>query len=30
MEESRTGAPDTWNDRVAQGRAHVPGGIHED
>jgi len=30
MEESRTGAPDTWNDRVATGRAHVPGGIHED
>ena len=23
---SRTGAPETWNDRVAQGRAKIPGG----
>jgi len=30
MEESRTGPADTWNDRVAQGRAHIPGGIHDD
>jgi dihydropyrimidine dehydrogenase (NAD+) subunit PreA len=30
MEESSTGAMDTWNDRVAEGRARVPGGIHED
>ena len=29
MEESRTGPPETWNDRVAQGRARVPGGIHD-
>jgi dihydropyrimidine dehydrogenase (NAD+) subunit PreA len=29
MEESRTGAPETWNDRVAQGRDKIPGGIHD-
>ncbi len=28
MEESRTGAPDTWNDRVRTGRDKQPGGIH--
>jgi dihydropyrimidine dehydrogenase (NAD+) subunit PreA len=29
MQESRTGAKETWNDRVAQGRDKVPGGIHD-
>jgi hypothetical protein len=30
MVESHAGPTDTWNDRVAQGRDKVPGGIHED
>jgi dihydropyrimidine dehydrogenase (NAD+) subunit PreA len=30
MQESRVGAPETWNDRVAQGRDKQPGGIHDD
>jgi dihydropyrimidine dehydrogenase (NAD+) subunit PreA len=29
MEEARTGPKETWNDRVAQGRDKVPGGIHD-
>ncbi len=29
MEESRTGAPETWTDRVAAGRDKIPGGIHD-
>jgi dihydropyrimidine dehydrogenase (NAD+) subunit PreA len=29
MEEARTGPKETWNDRVAQGRNKLPGGIHE-
>jgi dihydropyrimidine dehydrogenase (NAD+) subunit PreA len=30
MEEVPNGRSDTWNDRVREGRANVPGGIHED
>jgi dihydropyrimidine dehydrogenase (NAD+) subunit PreA len=30
MEESRVGPPETWNDRVAQKRDKVAGGIHDD
>ena len=29
MTEVPGGKSETWNERVAQGRAHVPGGIHE-
>src|SRR5580692_2726335 len=29
MQEVRKGTPETWNDRVRQGRDKVPGGIHE-
>jgi dihydropyrimidine dehydrogenase (NAD+) subunit PreA len=29
MEEVPNGPPDTWNDRVREGRNEVPGGIHE-
>jgi hypothetical protein len=31
VEETPAAAkPDTWNDRVKDGRDKVPGGIHED
>jgi dihydropyrimidine dehydrogenase (NAD+) subunit PreA len=30
MVEVPNGAPDTWNDRVKQGRDKLPGGIHEE
>jgi hypothetical protein len=29
MREVETGKHETWNDRVKDGRDHVPGGIHE-
>ena len=29
MAEVPNGTPETWNDRVAQGRDKVPGGIHD-
>jgi dihydropyrimidine dehydrogenase (NAD+) subunit PreA len=30
MVDVPAGPRETWNDRVAHGTAHVPGGIHED